>query len=145
MKVSKAQFMEVKMRQQEALLKRKNAIIKSLKKEKDALEEMVEEYQVENAILKENLENVISDLSALACLPVELDDALILNVMRVNRRPFYNSEWKVVFLNDSGYICETKVTRHDDETVIGILKDIIKINSYRMINSICLKNKIPFN
>lgn len=144
-RVSKARFMEYRLRQQGIQLAIKEATVQRLLEEKEELEEALHQYQADNFILKEDLEKMIKELCATASFPLKLKDGTILNAIRVNRRPFYDSEWLILALNKSGDVHKFLITRLDDETVSGMVSDLQKINSLREIKKLCQKGKIYYD
>src|SRR5690554_4634704 len=101
-RVSKAKFMEHKLRRREAELGIKKEEVEELLEEKKALEGVLDEYKVTNSLLEENIKLLIEELKATANFPIILRDGIIFNAIRVDRKPFYFSVWQIIAGNNSG-------------------------------------------
>lgn len=145
MRVSKARFMEHKLRQQEVQLAAKEVEIQKLLKEKRELEEVLHKCQVDNFLLKEDLEKTVKELYATTSFPIKLKDGVVLNAIKINKRPFYDSDWVVLALNKSGDVHKFFITRFDDETVFQVISDLHKISFLKEIKKLCQKDRIYYD
>lgn len=135
-KMPKAVEMECQLRIKKHELTLKNEEIKYLKKSKEELEEILHKMQVQNMILIEDMERAINDLVAAGNFPVILQDGLILNISKANKKPFYDSTWLIKVLNKNGDFGKRIIKRPDDETLFNLVQLVSKMGSLKEIREL---------
>ena len=144
-RVSKARFMEHKLRLREAELSIKKEDVEELIEEKKTVEGVLDEYKISNSLLEENVDLLTRELEATTRFPIILRDGIIFNAIRVDRKPFYFSRWRIVAGSISGDLVNFTITRLDDETVYGIVDSLQKINFLKDIIVLCQREDVFYD